>query len=136
MDELNIHDDEDDILAHFGQYRKHGGLSRYDMLSEVNSEVRTEGGLTDVAIDLDHPFAPVYEGDEFDANNLSRPRTVGLRGRSSYARDMLSQLSNYSDLESLPEGPKREDTPVPGKRGGSNMSILSKRKGMSTNGQK
>lgn len=129
-DDIPLSDDDDDLLAYLNTNSKgRDVISRYDMLSEVASEVKTEGGLTDVALDLDHPFAPLYEGDELNEANLSRPRSVGLRGRSSYARDLLSQLSNYSDIESM--GLVREDTPVPGnKRGssGSSMSVLTKRK--------
>ena len=137
-------DKEEDILAGMGDHGdidpltqfyqltgssrlNHEMLSRYDMLSEVASEVKTEGGLTDVAIDLDHPFAPSYQDGVLIESMLSRPRSVGLRGRSSYARDMMSQLSNYSDFESPRDiGLKREDTPIPGTRGKNSLNKQSK----------
>jgi hypothetical protein len=129
VDELDVSDEKYGEEEIFGLLNIKNRGSTYDVLSEKNSEIKTEGGLTDVSLDMNHPFAPSYKDTEqLNVNELSRPRSKGMRGRSSYTRDLLSQLSNYSDIDYPCDTPIREDTPVPGKRSGSNMSILSKRK--------
>ena len=100
------------------------GTGRAALRSDIDERhtVVTEGGLSRVALELDHPFAPYFEGvDEGEIPNMllsdARLRNAGffMADRSTvHTRSMHSRLSGFTEM--VEHIPKREATPVPGKR--------------------
>ena len=107
-----------------------------DSVARDNDEMKTvitEGGLSKVAIELDHPFAPYYQGlDEADIPGMllsdTRLRTAGfyMPDRSTLNRSADSRMSTFTEWD--PALNRREDTPVPGKRPRNLVHHLAKHK--------